>query len=133
MDSNEDNINTICRDSAFNKKYRIAALKLLQSTLVQYIKYRRDPDYPEDFKTYYIFKNWGTYTNLTRFKKIRKKYKIKFLAEQNEEDINASLHNYLSGCQETLDHMVTKVNNVAYRFYDPKRDTGKGYILMLSV
>jgi hypothetical protein len=123
MESNENNIDEICSESCFRKKYKIAAFKFLQSTLVQYAKYKRS-DYSEGFKKYFIFKSWSNFINFSNFKKLRKKNKLK-KSNLNEEDFNEMLIGYLNEYKISLDQMHHKVNNITYRFYDTRRHTCK--------
>jgi hypothetical protein len=123
MESNENSIDEICEDSIFRKKYRTAAFFFIRSVLVQYVKYRRlSITKCRGFKNNFIFKNWKNYVNFTTFKKLRKKYIIKF-AEDTQEEYDASLGTCMNGYRDTLDQMLIKVNNITYRLFDPKRNT----------
>jgi hypothetical protein len=132
MESNENSIDEICQDSLLKKKYRIIAYKLIQSVVVQYAKYKRT-DEAEGFKADFLFKNWKNFTLLLSFKKLRKKYRVKYGNPEDEGEVNGSeFHSFLAGYHGKLDQMLNKVNNITYRCFDFKRDTGKVIILIFS-
>jgi hypothetical protein len=113
-ENNENSIDDICQDSLFRKKYRIAALRFIQATLIQFQRYTKTTN-KFGFKTGFLFKNWEIFSLLSNFKKLRKKYKFKF--QQNEEDSDLLFSTYLSNFQNKLDHSIFKINDISLRYF----------------
>jgi hypothetical protein len=113
-ESNETSIDEICQDSLFRKKYRIAALNFIQASVIQFCKYRAK-NINVGFKSKFLFKNWKIFVLLSNFRKLRKKYKLKY--QQAEEDSELLFSTYLTNFQDKLDHSIYKINDISLKFF----------------